>query len=361
MESLGGDCFHRCILLSDVIFVPAAILKIIGISAFYGCTSLQSLNLPSSVEKPCEDAFHGCTSLSVITFEAASQLTEIDIGTFAACSSLTSNTIPKRVYSIRERCFMGCSSLRSLAFESGSELAEVQSQVFTGCNLLESLWLPATLIERFAPFVIPSLKSVTLVRGTKLQRIERSRFEHWFLLESIVVPESVEVLGHRCFRLSKLSSLTFEPGSKLWEIRALAFDGCESLNSLLLPASVSLIDASAFGQASIEEIGADEANPHYYASGSALSSGRMLIRCFRSAKSVSFNAECATRNSSSILLTNGDSLVQIGPAAFSGRSKLNSICIPASVEILGEEGFSSRIALSEFQFESGSSLSAIGG
>ena len=61
---------------------------VIGAYAFYGCSSLASLTLPSSVTEIGESAFEGCSSLTSLTLP--SSVTSIGSSAFYGCSGLTS-------------------------------------------------------------------------------------------------------------------------------------------------------------------------------------------------------------------------------------------------------------------------------
>jgi len=63
--------------------------------AFYGCTSLQSINIPSTVVRIGRFAFSGCIELKTVVLNEG--LTEIERGVFATCKSLQSITIPSSV------------------------------------------------------------------------------------------------------------------------------------------------------------------------------------------------------------------------------------------------------------------------
>ena len=61
---------------------------VIGAYAFYGCSSLTSLTLPSNVTKISESAFEGCSGLTSLTLP--SSVTSIGSSAFYGCSGLTS-------------------------------------------------------------------------------------------------------------------------------------------------------------------------------------------------------------------------------------------------------------------------------
>jgi hypothetical protein len=159
-----------------------------------------------------------------------------------------------------------------------------------------------------------------------------------------------------------LSSLTFESGSQLQTIGDGAFARSPSLKSIFLPALVSDIAASSFSESSIDEIAIDEANANYYVSGPCLIciDGMKLILYFGSTVDVILFADCPPDHHSTDMLTSGTRLMEIAPLTFSDNSTLNSIYIPASVEILGEGCFEKCTSLSQVTFEPGSRLTRIG-
>ena len=81
----------------------------IGDSAFFYCSSLTSIEIPSSVTSIGDSAFYYCSSLTSI--EIPSSVTSIGDYAFSYCSSLTSIEIPSSVTSIGSYAFYGCSSL----------------------------------------------------------------------------------------------------------------------------------------------------------------------------------------------------------------------------------------------------------
>ena len=88
----------------------------IGKSAFEGCSSLISINIPSSVTSIAQFAFSGCSSLTSIIIP--SSVTYIGRDAFSGCSSLTSINIPSSVTNIGFGAFYGCSSLTSINIPS---------------------------------------------------------------------------------------------------------------------------------------------------------------------------------------------------------------------------------------------------
>lgn len=96
----GGDSYY------DVIGCYTS-NDIIGQYAFYGCSSLTSVNIPSSVTEIREYAFDGCSSL--ISVKIPSSVTSIGESAFQKCSGLRSiyvyaETVPSTVAGAFEGC-----------------------------------------------------------------------------------------------------------------------------------------------------------------------------------------------------------------------------------------------------------------
>lgn len=131
-------------------------LTTIAYRAFKNCSSLTSINIPSSVNTMAGESFaatgvtsinanqvttlgnsvfNGCTSLSSATFEAmpSAVLTSV----FYGCTSLESITIPEGVVSIGNDCFNGCTSLKEVVLPDS--LTTVSYGVFAGCTGIESV------------------------------------------------------------------------------------------------------------------------------------------------------------------------------------------------------------------------------
>ena len=138
-DKLGDYAFYGCSGLTSLT-IPSSVTSI-GREAFRDCSGLTSLTIPSSVTSIGNDAFYGCSSLTSLTIP--SSVTSIGYAAFYDCSSLTSLTIPSSVTSIGEAAFSGCSGLTSLTIPSG--VTSIGEAAFSGCSGLTSLTIPSSV------------------------------------------------------------------------------------------------------------------------------------------------------------------------------------------------------------------------
>ena len=128
-DELGKYAFYGCSGLTSLT-IPSGVTSISDL-AFEGCSGLTSLTIPSSVTSIGWYAFSGCSGLTSLTIPSG--VTSIGNQTFEGCSGLTSLTIPSGVTSIGYYAFKGCSGLTSI-YVYTKKLPELGSDVFTGCD-----------------------------------------------------------------------------------------------------------------------------------------------------------------------------------------------------------------------------------
>ena len=119
------------ILGCNASIIPNSVTSI-GEYAFYGCSSLETIEIPNSVASIGKDAFMDCSSLETIVIP--NSVTSIGDGAFYGCSSLKTIEIPNSVTSIGDRAFTRCYRLR--AIEIPNSVTSIGEYAFADCNLI---------------------------------------------------------------------------------------------------------------------------------------------------------------------------------------------------------------------------------
>lgn len=108
--SSSDDCYKNLVGVT----IPESVVSI-GASAFEGCSKLNRLILPSSIEAISEYMCKNCTSLTYVS--------------------------AKNVQAVIDNAFAGCSSLSNIELDSVIAIYDA----FYGCSSLDSIKLPRTL------------------------------------------------------------------------------------------------------------------------------------------------------------------------------------------------------------------------
>lgn len=160
VTSIGMSAFSNCSKMTNVT-IPNGI-TVIDISTFDGCKKLTSITIPSSVEKIESNAFNMCISLKDIIFEENSKLSSIGSSAFYYCSSIESLSLPNSLTSISDWAFECCQNIKSITiphsvtvigssafascinlervvFEKNSSIKNIGSYAFSICNMLSSM------------------------------------------------------------------------------------------------------------------------------------------------------------------------------------------------------------------------------
>lgn len=182
----------------------------LGVSAFKGCSKLESINLAeSSVTKLSENVFQNCTALSFT--DIPTQITSIEKWALSntACSNVT---IPATITTMGDEVFKDCKSLEKVTFAEGFALALPQM----------------TFLNRGA------LKDVNLV-GT-MGSIGIRAFDGCGSLTTIYIPQGIERVGKQSFQnCNHLTNVTLP--STITQINEQAFKGCSTLAQIVVEAT----------------------------------------------------------------------------------------------------------------------------
>ena len=107
----------------------------IGSCAFFGCSNMTEVSLPSGLRYIDWSAFEGCKSLLDVTIPDG--VTAIGMWAFSGCAGLTEIVIPDSVTGIYMYAFQNCNSLKRVTIGSG--VSFIGEGVFSYCEALESV------------------------------------------------------------------------------------------------------------------------------------------------------------------------------------------------------------------------------
>ena len=217
----------------------------VGVGAFYCCTELAAINIPSGVTSIEAYTFEKCSGLTSISIPSG--VTKIEKGTFSGCEGLTSIDIPNGVTSIGASAFYGCKGLTSINIPNG--ITKIENSTFSGCKGLTSINIPnsVTSIGNSAFYGCEGLNSIDIPNG--VTSIGERAFYGCKGLTAITVPNGITKIEKGTFSGCKgLTSINIP--NNVTSIGGEAFSGCKGLTSINIPNNVTSIGGEAFSSCS---------------------------------------------------------------------------------------------------------------
>ena len=152
--------------LSKVAFGKNSVLHTIYDYSFQGCTSLTSIEIPSSVSLLGRSAFEGCSKLP--SFVVPEGVTSIGNSTFKDCTSLKSFEISSTVTTIPNYAFSGCASLAKIICKA-TTVPETGDEIFEGVPSNMTIYVPETSLssyqsaEPWKNYILKSLATLDVI------------------------------------------------------------------------------------------------------------------------------------------------------------------------------------------------------
>lgn len=273
--------------------IPSAVSILegtVGIAnyAFYNCTNLSTVSVPSSVKYVGRAAFYDCSALASV--ELPLELERIEDYTFYRCKSLVLLDLPPMLTYIGRSAFYKCGSSASIMMnDTDSDVLTIPSDVtyigdyaFYNCGYSERASIEDE--DEFDNYGID-----TVILRDKVEYIGANAFYNFSSLSEINLG-GTKVIGEKAFyKCELLKTVNF--GNALTEIGDKAFYKCAALEEVKLPATLTEIGNYAF-------------------------------------------YKCESLSSLDLGGT-----VSIGTHAFYGDSALTKLILPESVEFIGKQAF----------------------
>ena len=238
--------------------------KVVGIgSNAFENSSIESITIPSTVEKIGDHAFYKCYALQAVTLNEG--LKEIGWFTFAE-TAISEITIPSTIEGIVSDTFKNCKKLKSVTLNEGLE--SIGRGAFSGTSI-EKITIPKSVDYIGTTFGDAKIKVVDgnskyevidncliekatkkIISGGKYSVIPDAVMEigdeafSGTSIESVTIPNTVEKIGRHAFYDCKdLKTVTFNEGLK--ELGDAAFSGT-SIESITIPSTLEEIVAETF-------------------------------------------------------------------------------------------------------------------
>lgn len=291
-----NEAFYGCSSL-QALNLPASCIKGVGIA---GCQSITSFVVPEGVTSLC--SMSNCTALKNITLPES----VTSIFRFSYCKSLEQITLPQNIIEIPEEAFMGCEQLK--AFTIPEKVKVIGRSAFNGCTSMTEISIPSgvNLIDAGAFSNCRSLARIELPRVTELAE---GTFQGCVALQDVKFPRNLTV------------------------IKAEAFKGCTSLETIALPSLLFNIEYGAFSNCKIKELIISEGI-------SKLNNG-IFSGSFIGSVSFPTSMDCITgfqyTNIRQVNIPEGPT--KIGTEAFRNCYTMNSLALPASIDSIGDRAF----------------------
>ena len=332
----------------------------IGGYAFYLCSSLTSVTIPSSVKLIRPDAFYYCSALCSVNIP--DQITTIEANTFYWCYSLTSITIPNSVRSIHEMAFFGCSSLATVTL--GSSVKYIQPSAFGFCTAITNVYCLAedAPVIANAVFELNTIeKAILHVPASSIEAYKA--MEPWMYFKDIIAlnTDAVEIDG--IYYNLKTDTNKAEVTNLLWgnyagsldipasvtydgveysvsSIGDFAFLACSNLTSISIPGSVTSIGFSAFsGCKNLDSISYSDVASWCSVDFTSNTSNPLCNGGKFYVNGELIEDLVIPNGVTSIAVTLSNSVTSIGEESFGGCSNLKSITIPNSMENIDDSAF----------------------
>lgn len=280
-RGLANYCFNQAVVMGAGIILPES-LEIIGRAAFYNSMMLGGLGWYNSgnLRYIGDYAFYGCSNLWFTTFGVEGiAITHIPEGVeyigrsaFYKCTAMVGVTIPSTCKFIGDYAFYGCINLGESSLYASLEdqkegkdplkgdviipegVEHIGARAFHSCLSLHEIVIPnsVTYIGERAFYKCANLKKVVLGEG--ILDLPAYTFYKCETLVDLTISDSIKTIGDYAFR-GCVELKNIQIGASVETIGNYAFYGCTEVSEIILPASVKTIGNFAFrGCAKVDSV-----------------------------------------------------------------------------------------------------------
>ena len=320
--------------------------------SLFGINSKSSYTVKDGTEVICDDAFMGCISLKSIVLPKSVELigkAPFTIGTEIVSHSDRFAVKDGLLIDLEEKRLIQCIS-NEKHIEVPDTIEQIGDSAFYNCILLQSIVFPQSIkVVGTAPFHTDNARSYTdmkivshsdrfVVKDGLFIDLEEKRLILCLSKEEhIEVPNGIESIGNNAFEGCMSLQSIILPDS-VTAIGECGFVGCESLQSIVLSQSLASIEDWVFnGCKSLQSIVLPNSVTTIGDNAFEGCKSLQTIVLPNSLISIGDIAFARCESVQNIILPN--SVTHIGDCAFSGCKSLQSIVLPELVTSIGDRAF----------------------
>lgn len=242
VTTIGGNAFYNCASLTSIV-IPDSVTSI-GSWVFYNCTLLADVTMGSGVSDIGNYAFDCCSSLESFEVSSANiSYKSVDgnlyssdgtiLMQYAIAKSATTFTIPDGVAAISESAFRDCENLVNVLLPEG--LVAIENYAFMSCSALKNITIPDSVTSIGSQVFLGclSLTSINVNYGnTAYKSIDGNLYNY----------DGTKLMQYAVGR----TDTSFTIPSGVTTIGDRAFWDCTSIESITISGNVVTIEEAAF-------------------------------------------------------------------------------------------------------------------